>query len=332
MIPPRTDILIVGGGPAALFAGFYAGMRQLSTRIVESHPTIGGQPEILYPNKNIFDIPAYPKITGHALTINLQEQLARFENSTYFSLNEKVTQLQKQNDGFAVTTQNTTYYAKTVLIAAGNGAFAPRKIKLEGLEEIADKSVDYFLPKPNTLQDKKVVVCGGGDTAFDTALAIADQAKHVYLIHRRNRFRAHEHSVYLAKNHPKIDLLTPYVPQTVQGDKEGNLTQLTLQKARSEQTIDLAVDHLLMAYGYVSSLGPINDWGLKFHDNKIIVHQDMQTNLLGIFAIGDICYYPGKTSLIAQGFSEASIAINGIYQYLNPDQDLHPLHSSEIMH
>lgn len=330
MSSQSTDIIIIGAGPAGLFAAFYAGMRELSVRIIDALPEAGGQPQVLYPKKNIYDIPGFPNITGEKLTQNLLTQLERFKGTTHFSLSEEVTELSKNNDHFIIQTNTNTYSCRSVIIAAGNGSFKPRKIKLENMTEIDTKYIDYYLPDIAKIKDRTVAVCGGGDSAFDTALEIAPYAKQIYLIHRRNEFRAHEFSVKQAKNQANITFMTPYVPQSLLSN-DGQLTQISLTKVRTKETQTLPIDHLCMAYGFVSSIGAIKNWNLNLKNHHIIVDSTMATNIAGIFAIGDMVTYPGKADLIATAFGEAPIAINSVKKYLFPNEVVKPLHSSHLL-
>ena len=231
----RTDLLIVGAGPVGMFTAFYAGMRNLSVRLVDSLPEIGGQPKALYPEKNIFDIPAYPKITSHELSQVLTMQLDRFRETTQIHLNEKVLTIQKIDQDFIIETSKRTYTAGAIIIAAGNGSFKPRKIAITGLDEYEDNYISYHVSNFDQYTGKEVAVLGGGDSAFDASLALADYAKKVYLIHRRDRFRAHEYSVSLAKQKDNIDFITPYVPEALIGQNK-KLTGIQIAKARSQET------------------------------------------------------------------------------------------------
>lgn len=323
-----TDILIIGAGPAGLFAGFYAGMRELTTRIIDSLPDLGGQPKVLYPKKDIYDIGGYPAITGDQLTKQLTQQLQRFKDTTTFQLNEEVLTYEQHNHVFKVTTNKNIYYAKTIIIATGNGSFHPRKIKLEN-DDIYQNNISYYFPNPSQLKNKTVAVCGGGDSALDTALGLAPYAKQIYLIHRRSRFRAHEYSVAQAKCKENIEWITPYIPKGVNG-KADTITHLEIMHTKTKEYQLLPIDHLCMAYGFVSSLGELKKWPIDYDHSKINVTSKMETNISGIYAIGDIATYPGKAELIATGFGEAPIAVNSIKQYLNPKEHIKPIHSSHM--
>ncbi len=325
-----SDLIIIGAGPSALFAAFYAGMRQLSVNIIDSLPELGGQPKALYPDKIIYDIPAYPEISGAELIDRLSQQLARFHATTQFSLNQEVFNLENDNEEFVVETSRATYRAKAVIIAAGNGSFSPRKVDLDQLDHYENRGVAYFVSNYTAYAGKNVAICGGGDSALDTALALSDYAKEIYLIHRRDRFRAHEYSVEAARQKDNINFITPYVPTGLEGDGI-NLSAIHLQKARSDEGQRIPVDQVIMAYGFTSSLGEIKNWGLDIEKNKVLVDGHCQTNRPGIFAIGDIAGYPGKSDLIVSGFGEAPTAINAAYHYIYPEKRISPLHSSDLL-
>lgn len=329
MTKNRTDLLIVGAGPVGMFSAFYAGMRNLSVRLVDSLPELGGQPKALYPEKKIFDIPAYFSITGQALSQVLEEQLGRFKDSTQIHLNEKVLDVKKIGNDFNIKTSKDTYTAGAVVIAAGNGSFKPRKVAIDGLDDYEERHISYYVSDFAKYRDKQVAVLGGGDSALDASIALADFAKKVYLVHRRDRFRAHEYSVSTAQQIANIDFVTPYVPKLVTGHNN-QLTSLQLSKARTQEERTLAVDHIFMTYGFVSSLDEIRNWGLEIENESIHVDQNLQTNIPGIYAVGDIANYPHKADLIATGFGEAPHVINQAAHYLYPERRLSPLHSTAM--
>lgn len=216
------DITIIGGGPVGLFTAFYAGLRGMRVKIIESLSELGGQPAILYPEKMIYDIPAYPALTGAELTENLLKQLSRFKDRTTICLKEEVLSFEKVEGGFSITTNKAEHFSKAIIIACGNGAFAPRTLGLEGEEDFADHNLFYNVHQLEQFAGQKVVICGGGDSAVDWALALEDIAESVTVVHRRDAFRAHEHSVELLKA-STVNLLTPYVPKALKGI--GNLAK-----------------------------------------------------------------------------------------------------------
>jgi len=321
------DITIIGGGPTGLFTAFYGGMRQASVKIIESLPQLGGQLSALYPEKYIYDIAGFPKIRAQELINNLKEQMAKFEPTV--ALEQSVQTLEKMGGGtFKIGTDKETHYSKAVIITAGNGAFQPRRLELEKAAEYENKNIHYFVDDMNKFAGKKVVVFGGGDSAVDWALMLEPIAEKVTLVHRRDKFRAHEHSVETLLN-SKVEIKTPYVPAELIGD-ENAIHQVVLEKVKSEEREVLDVDDVIVNYGFVSSLGPIKDWGLEIEKNSIVVNSKMETNISGIYAAGDICTYEGKVKLIACGFGEAPTAVNNAKSYIDPKAKVQPLHSTSL--
>jgi len=321
------DITIIGGGPAGLFTAFYGGMRQASVKIIESLPQLGGQLSALYPEKYIYDVAGFPKVRAQELINNLKEQMAKFEPST--ALEQSVEKLEKLEDGtFKLTTDKEIHYTKTVIITAGNGAFQPRRLELESAAQYEGKNLHYFIDDLNQFAGQKVAVLGGGDSAVDWALMLEPIAEQVTIVHRRDKFRAHEHSVENLQN-SKVDIKTPYIPTELIGD--GNtISQIVLQDANGEDTVNVDVDAVICNFGFVSSLGPIKEWGLEIEKNSILVNSKMETNIPGIYAAGDICTYEGKVKLIATGFGEAPTAVNNAKSFIDPKAKTQPLHSSSM--
>lgn len=319
------DITIIGGGPTGLFTAFYGGMRQTSVKIIESLPQLGGQLSALYPEKYIYDVAGFPKIRAQELIDNLKEQMDKFDPT--ICLEEAVQKVEKQEDGvFKITTDKETHLSKTIIITAGNGAFQPRRLELESAVKYEKSNLHYFINDLNQFAGKKVVVCGGGDSAVDWALMLEPIAEKVTLVHRRDKFRAHEHSVENLMN-SKVEIKTPYVPVELIGD--GEIKQMVLEKVKGDkETID--VDAVIVNFGFVSSLGPIKEWGLEIEKNSIVVNSKMETNIEGIYAAGDICTYDGKVKLIACGFGEAPTAVNNAKAYMDPNAKIQPLHSSSM--
>ncbi|WP_028393715.1 NAD(P)/FAD-dependent oxidoreductase [Bacillus cihuensis] len=321
------DITIIGGGPVGLFTAFYGGMRQASVKIIESLPQLGGQLSALYPEKYIYDIAGFPKVRAQELIDNLKEQMAKFEQTIV--LEQAVQTVEKQEDGvFKLTTENDVHFTKTVIITAGNGAFQPRRIEIEDAIQYEKSNLHYFINDLNHFAGKKVVVFGGGDSAVDWALMLEPIAEKVTIVHRRDKFRAHEHSVENLKN-SKVEIKTPYVPAEFIGNGT-EITQVVLQDAKGEDREVHDVDAVIVNYGFVSSLGPIKDWGLDIQKNNIVVNSKMETNIPGIYAAGDICTYDGKVKLIASGFGEAPTAVNNAKQYMDPKARVQPLHSTSM--
>ncbi|MGF7047084.1 thioredoxin reductase (NADPH) [Paenibacillus sp. DS2015] len=331
MIFPQTgdeisDLIIIGGGPAGMFAAFYGGMRQASVTIIESMPQLGGQLAALYPEKYIYDVAGFPKVTAQELVNNLSKQMEHF-NPT-LRLEEKVASVEKiEERHFVVTTDKGKYASKAVIITAGVGAFEPRRLELEGADRFEKKNLHYFVNDLNAFKGKKVLISGGGDSAVDWALMLEPIAEQVTLIHRRDKFRAHEHSVenLMAS---KVNIITP--SEIVELHGEETITKVTLSHIKTKETQEIEVDDVIVNFGFISSLGPIAEWGISIESNSIVVDTRMETNIPGIFAAGDITTYPGKLKLIAVGFGEAPTAVNNAKVYLDPDARLSPGHSSNM--
>lgn len=318
------DLTIIGAGPVGMFAAFYAGMRNAKTKIIDTLPQLGGQLATLYPEKYIYDIPGFPKIKAGELVQNLENQLRTFHQT--YCLQEQVIALNKEEDIIEITTNKTAHYSKAVILALGNGSFQPRKLAVENAESYENAGIDYYVPDLMKYAGKKVAIAGGGDSAIDWALMIEPIAEEVYLIHRRPEFRAHEHSVTKLHN-SSISVLTPYVIQRLQG--EGQLDTIVLQEAAGEEQVELAVDSLIVNYGFRSSLD-LKKWGVNSTRQGIMVQSDMQTSLPGVYACGDIALYDGKVKLIATGFGEAPTAVNNALHFINPKNRTQPMHSTSL--
>ncbi|MFC5591496.1 NAD(P)/FAD-dependent oxidoreductase [Sporosarcina soli] len=321
------DITIIGGGPVGMFTAFYAGLRQTSVKIIESLPQLGGQLSALYPEKYIYDIAGFPKVGAQQLVDQLTEQMNQFE--TTVCLGESVEEVTKGADGlFTLKTNEGVHYTRTIIITAGNGAFQARKMNIAGEEKFQQKNLHYFVNNMNQFQDKKVVLFGGGDSAVDWALMLEPIAEKVTLVHRRDKFRAHEHSVAQLKQ-SRVDIVTPYVPVELVGTDK--IDKVIIQEAKNGEQLELEVDDVLVNYGFVSSLGPIKAWDLEIDKNSIVVNSKMETNIEGIYAAGDICTYDGKVKLIASGFGEAPVAVSNAKVYIDPTAKVQPLHSTSVM-
>lgn len=319
------DITIIGGGPVGLFTAFYGGMRQASVKIIESLPQLGGQLSALYPEKYIYDVAGFPKIRAQELVDNLKEQMAKFDQTV--CLEQAVESVEKQADGiFKLVTNKEIHYSKTVIITAGNGAFQPRKLELESAAQFENANLHYFIDDLNQFAGKRVAVLGG-DSAVDWALMLEPIAKEVSIIHRRDKFRAHEHSVENLRN-SKVNVLTPFVPTELIGSER--IEQIVIEEVKGERKEIIDVDDVIVNFGFVSSLGPIKNWGLEIEKNSIVVKSTMETNIEGFYAAGDICTYEGKVKLIASGFGEAPTAVNNAKAYMDPKARVQPLHSTSM--
>ncbi len=323
---PIIDITIIGGGPTGLFAAFYAGMRQMSVKVIESMPQLGGQLSALYPEKYIYDVAGFPKVRAQELINNLIEQ-AKTADPIY-CLDEKVLKVEKRSDGiFELTTTKQVHLSRAVIITAGCGAFEPRKLNLPEAERFEGKGLYYFVNDMQQFAGKKVLIAGGGDSAVDWALMLEPIAESVTLIHRRDRFRAHEHSVQQMMK-SSIRVITPREIQSIHGDDR--IEKVVIVNKQSGETEELEADAVIVSFGFVSSLGPIQNWGLNIEKGSILVNSKMETNIPGIYAAGDIAHYPGKVKLIAAGFGEAPTAVNNAKQYIDPEARLQPGHSSSM--
>ena len=320
----ETDILIIGAGPTGLFAVFEAGLLQLKCHLIDALPQAGGQCSEIYPKKPIYDIPGFPEILAGELVDNLMEQIKPFQPG--FTLGERADTIEKLEDGsFVVTTgKGTKHHAPIVAIAGGLGSFEPRKPLLENLAEYEDKGVAYIIKDPEIYRDKKVIISGGGDSALDWSIFLADVASEVTLVHRRNEFRGALDSVEKVqqlKNQGKVNLITPAEVVALHGD--GHLTSVTIQKVGGEPGLMvLEVDNFIPLFGLSPKLGPLADWGLEIEKNAIKVDNtlDYQTNIPGVYAIGDVNTYPGKLKLILCGFHEATLMCQSAYQRIFPDK------------
>lgn len=321
------EITIIGGGPTGLFAAFYAGMRNSSVKIIESLPQLGGQLSALYPEKYIFDVAGFPKIRAQELIDRLTEQALHF--SPTICLEQMVENLEVLEDGLIrLTTNKEEHLTKTVVLTAGNGAFQPRKLELEDAEVYENHNLHYFIDNLEKFRDKKILVCGGGDSAVDWSLMLEPIAEQVTLVHRRDKFRAHESSVTKLTD-SNVEIKTPYIPTCLNGTGE-MIHSVKLEHAKNGTEELLEVDDVIINYGFLSSLGPMKNWGLTIEKNSIVVNSKMETNIPGVYAAGDICTYEGKVKLIATGFGEAPTAINNAKAYIDPKAKVQPLHSTSV--
>jgi len=319
----KTDILIIGAGPCGLFTVFEAGLLKLKCHLIDALPQIGGQLSEIYPKKPIYDIPGFPSILAGDLVKNLDEQIRPF-NPT-FTLGERAESIEQSGEKeFTITTnKGTKIQAPVIAIAGGLGSFEPRKPPIEGLEQYEDKGVDYMVKDPEKFRDKKLLIAGGGDSALDWTIELAEIASEITLIHRRTSFRGALDSVdkvmELAKA-KKINLITNAQAVGVKGN--GSLTEVII-KSKELGEISKAVDNFIPLFGLSPKLGPIADWGLNINKSAIEVNtKDYSTNVPGIYAIGDINTYTGKLKLILCGFHEGTLMVQSAFKYIYPDQKL----------
>ncbi len=321
----EADAVIVGAGPVGLFQVFELGLLEIKAHVIDSLPVVGGQCVELYPDKPIYDIPAVPVCTGQELTDNLLKQIEPFEPT--FHLNQEVTLVERREDGrFNLeTSTGTRFITKTIFIAAGVGSFQPRTLKVEGIETFEGSQVFYRVKDPSQFEGKNLVICGGGDSALDWALALAGKAESVVVLHRREDFRAAPASVAKMK-----EMCDNYEMQLIIGQvtgietKDDQLSEIKVTGADGV-TRRLPLDTLLVFFGLSPKLGPIAEWGLDIERKqlKVVNTEKFETNIPGIFAVGDINTYPGKKKLILSGFHEAALAAFGAAPYIFPEKKIH---------
>ncbi|MCB9080187.1 MAG: NAD(P)/FAD-dependent oxidoreductase [Lewinellaceae bacterium] len=320
----KTDILIIGAGPVGLFTVFEAGLLKMHCHLIDALPMPGGQLSEIYPKKPIYDIPGYPTILAGELVENLMEQIATFKPG--FTLGERAETLEVLDEGsrFRVTTsKGTVHEAPVVAIAGGLGSFEPRKPPLENLEEFEDKGVDYIIRDPEVYRNKRVVLAGGGDSALDWTIFLADVAEEVTLIHRRKDFRGAPDSVekvFELAETGRINLLTDAQAIGLRGN--GKLTDVQIQSKEKGEFFQPA-DNFIPLFGLTPKLGPMGDWGLTIDKNAIVVDTfDYSTNIPGIYAVGDINTYPGKLKLILCGFHEATLMCQSAFNRVFPEKKI----------
>jgi thioredoxin reductase (NADPH) len=318
-----TDILIIGAGPTGLFAVFEAGLLQLKCHLIDALGQAGGQCSELYPKKPIYDIPGFPEVLAGDLVDNLMQQIAPFQPG--FTLGERAETLERTEDDFFIVTTNkgTQHKAKVVAIAGGLGSFEPRKPEIEGIERFEDKGVAYLIKEPEQYRGKRVVIAGGGDSALDWSIFLANIASEVHLVHRRNEFRGALDSVEKVIELRKAGKIKVYTPSEVNEIKGRDaLEAIVLENVQTGLSTEIACDAFIPLFGLSPKLGPIADWGLEIEKNAIKVDNtyDYQTNIEGVYAIGDVNTYPGKLKLILCGFHEATLMCQSAYQRIHPDK------------
>lgn len=317
----KTDIIIIGAGPTALFTVFQAGLLQLKCHLIDSLAQPGGQCAEIYPKKPIYDIPSHPEIMAGDLVDRLMKQIEPFQPG--FTLGETAVDIRRQTDDsfVVITNKGTQHHAPVVAIAGGLGTFEPRKPNLESLQHWEDRGVDYIIRDPEKYRGKKVLIAGGGDSALDWTIVLAEVAQQVTLIHRRNEFRGALDTVdkvQSLKDQNKIKLVTPAEVTAL----KGNTHLQTVVVKHQEMTTEHPVDYFIPLFGLTPKLGPISNWGLEIEKNAIKVDNslDYQTNIPGIYAIGDINTYPGKLKLILCGFHEAALMCQSAFKRIHPEK------------
>ena len=327
--PDIYDITIIGAGPVGLYGLYYTSMRGMRAKVVDSLPQVGGQLMALYSEKFIYDVPGFRKVLAKDLIRNLEDQA--FQHDPTVCVNERIVSLTKSDDGIfsLVGESGTTHLSKTVVIAAGVGAFVPRKLDVPRIDELEGRGVHYFVRNLSDFKDRRVLIVGGGDSAVDWALALQSIAKKVILIHKFEQFQAHERSVdELRGSSTDIKLLNEL--KAIHGEEHVEGVTIFNNKTGDEE--ELGVDDLFMNIGFVANLGPIKNWGLEITKNSIAVNPQMSTNIPGVFAAGDICTHPGHLKLISVGSGEAAIAVNNAKSYIDPTARTEPGHSSHQTH
>ena len=315
----KTDTLIIGAGPVGLFCVHQLGIIGLTCEVVDNLDKIGGQCIELYPDKPIYDIPAIPECTGEELTNNLLEQIKTFK--TNFHLNERVEEIKQDEKKWLIkTNKGTQFEASSIIIAAGVGSFEPRKFSTKEIEKYEGKQILYSVKDKKIFKNKTVTIFGGGDSALDWAIELSNTSK-VILVHRRDDFRGMQASidkVNQLKEEGKIEIYTKYQLDSVEGDNK--IENINI-KHDDESIKEIKTDYVLGFFGLIMKLGPIAEWGLNLDKKTIPVNtENFETNKKGIFAIGDICSYPGKLKLILSGFHEGALAARGCFKYAKPDE------------
>lgn len=320
----EVDLLIIGAGPAGLYGAYYAGFRGFSVAIMDSLIEPGGQVAAMYPEKDILDVAGFPRIKGQDLVDNLVEQAGQFDPVYY--LGHRAEDMDLHDDYVDVTShKGAKLRCKTVVITGGIGTFTPRPLPDSELWE--GRGLQYFVPKLDVMADKDVLIVGGGDSAFDWALNLRDIAKSITLIHRRDRFRAHETTVDDVMADDRIDVKTFTEVARIHGNEK--IESATIFDNRTDEKQDIPCQAVVAALGFTADLGPLKKWGLEQEKRQIVVDTSMHTNLNRVFAAGDITTYPGKVKLISVGFGEAATAVNNAAPYIDPDKGVFPGHSSD---
>ncbi len=327
------DITIIGAGPTGLFGAFYAGMRGATCRMIDNLDQVGGQLTALYPEKYIFDVAGFPKVLAKELVKGMAEQAFQFKQPVH--LGQRVTGLKRESENgrpaFTVVTDEDEYPSRTVLIAGGIGAFTPRKLPLKDVDHWYERGLYDRILDLQVFRGKRVLLVGGGDSAFDWAVNLQGIARRILMIHRRDGFRAHAATVQQVQALAaagKMELRTFWELKAIHGGDAIEAVTIVNSKTKAEERV--AIDNVIPQLGFISSLGPIAEWGLELEKGDIKVSQTMETNIPGIFAAGDITTYPGKLKLIATGAAEAAIAVNHAVHFINPAAKIEPGHSSNM--
>jgi thioredoxin reductase (NADPH) len=326
------DITIIGGGPTGIFASFYAGMRRATAQVVDALPELGGQLTALYPEKYIFDVAGYPKVLAKDLVKSLAEQARQFDNPMF--LGQRIIGLEEEDGHFVLVTDRDRFHSRSIVIAAGIGAFSPRRLPQQCAQPWYGRGIFDVVSDPEQFRGQRVVIIGGGDSAFDWGTQLIGRAEHVTIIHRSDRFRAHGATVaqfQAAVTDGSAGMFTYHELADVKcADGSEKFTHLEIRDVKAKTTREIEADVVLPMLGFVSDLGPLADWGLTLEKDEIVVNSMMETGRAGIYAAGDITTYPGKLKLIATGFAEAATAVNQAVHWVYPEKKVAPGHSSNM--
>lgn len=324
-----VDLTIIGGGPTGLFAAFYAGLRELSTRIIDCLPQLGGQLTALYPEKPIYDMPGFPEVTARELAERLEQQAMRFHPEV--CLDERTTELKWDADSsiYTLTTDKGHYPTKALLICTGAGAFVPRPLEVPDAALYEGVSLLYFVKQMKELDGKRLLIVGGGDSAVDWALATEPFAKSVTLIHRRDQFRAHEQSIKDLAN-SKVNVMTFTEAREIHGSAP-HIHSVTVQNTKTDELNTIEVDTILVNIGFLAGMRGYESWGLNVSRSNIYVDEYMATNLPMVYAAGDVTEHPAKLRLIATAVGEAAIAVNALKMKLDSEAKFFPGHSTDLL-
>ena len=324
------DITIIGGGPTGIFASFYAGMRGATAQIVDTLPQLGGQLTALYPEKYIFDVAGFSKVLAKDLVRDLAEQAGQFKFESF--LGQHVMDLVEEDGHFVLVTETDRFPTRSILIAAGIGAFSPRRLPQQCAEPWYGKGIFDNVANPDDFRGQKIVIIGGGDSAFDWCHQLRDRAAAVTLVHRSDKYRAHGATVtevQAAVDAGKTVLLPFHELQDVL-EVDGKLSGIVIRDVKTKETKTVEADAVLPMLGFISDIGPLANWGLNLEKHEIVVNSMMETGRAGIYAAGDITSYPGKLKLIATGFAEAATAVNQAFHWIYPEKKVNPGHSSNL--
>ncbi len=325
-----VDITIIGGGPTGLFALFYAGMRGVSAQIVDALPQLGGQLTALYPEKYIFDVGGFPKVLAKDFVRSLSEQALQFKAGTH--LNETIMGLERRDGHFVLQTEGGEFPSKSIVIAAGIGAFSPRRLPQTVAHPWYGRGIYDVVTDPEVFRGRRILIIGGGDTAFDWSHQLLDRAATLTLVHRSDRFRAHAATVNEVQRAATEGRMGLHVFHELHDilSMDDRLTGVVLRDTKTKATFALTCDVVLPMLGYVSDLGALAQWGLTLEKEEIVVNSCMETGQPGIYAAGDVTTYPGKLKLIASGFGEAATAVNQAVHWIYPEKKVAPQHSSNM--